>query len=327
MARIWGIIGAGAVGGYFGFRLAQSGQQVRYLVRGETAEALRSNGLRVTTGGRQYTQPVEAGETPEILTGCDTVLITVKNHDLSSALEAVRQAPGLNGFSITLQNGMGAPYEAIRALGRDRVLAGIAYLGAERTAPGMIVHTGLGRLMVGEMDAPPGARCAEVVKDLEEAGIPACSADRIELEMWKKLAWNAAFNGPTALSRCSPAALATDPEGRALCKVLIEEVIEAARSQGVIIPPEVAEEQIGLSQDLTDLRTSMLQDLEAGRRLETDALYLHTLHVLRKAGRPAPAHQTVGALLTAAESRIRGSPSHGSREASRPSRPGTADNR
>lgn len=326
MARIWGIIGAGAVGGYFGFRLAQSGQQVRYLVRSETAAALRSNGLRVTTGGREYIQPVAVGETPEILTGCDTVLITVKYHDLSSALEAVRQAPGPSGFSITLQNGVRAPYEAMRILGEDRVLGGIAYLGAERTAPGVIVHSGLGRLMVGEMDAPPGSRCAAVVRDLEEAGIPARVADRIELEMWKKLAWNAAFNGPTALSRCSPAALTKAPEGRALCQTLIDEVIEAARSQGVIIPPEVVAEQIGLSQGLTSLRTSMLQDLEAGRRLETDALYLHTLEVLRKAGKPAPAHQTVVALLTVAESGIRDSRSHGSHEASRRSQPGTADN-
>ncbi len=327
MARIWGIVGAGAVGGYFGFRLAQSGQQVRYLVRGQTAEALRSNGLRVTTGGRDYSQPVEVGETPEILTGCETVLITVKNHDLAAALEAVRQAPGLSGFSITLQNGVGAPHEAIRVLGEDRVVGGIAYLGAERTAPGVIVHTGLGRLMVGEMSTLPGTRCAEVVRDFETAGIPARVADRIKLEMWKKLAWNAAFNGPTALSRCSPAALASHPEGLALCQALIGEVIEAARLQDVIIPPEVADEQIGSSQGLTSLRTSMLQDLEAGRKLEVDALYLYTLRVLRKAGKSAPAHQTVGALLTAAESWIRDSRSHGSREASRPSQPGTAGNR
>jgi 2-dehydropantoate 2-reductase len=310
-----GIIGAGAVGGYFGFRLAQAGCGPRFLARGASLQALQRVGLTVTSGGRRETVSVEASGDPGILSSCDAVLVAVKNLDLAEALAAAAAGMGERAYAVTLQNGVEAPVEASRALGPGKVVAGIAYLGAERVGPGEIVHTGLGKITVGEMSAPSGRRCAELVEMLDSAGIPARESRDIRSDLWRKLAWNAAFNGPTALARCSPSDLATDPEGRELCRRLVEEVREAARHRGVELPAALAEETIRMSEPLIDLRTSMLQDLEAGRAPEVDALYGHALAALKEAGRPAPAHEAVAALLrAAARSRVPTS-------ADRPSRP------
>lgn len=312
MPRRWGIVGAGAVGGYYGFRLLQAGQGVVYLVRGATLQALRARGLRVTSGGATFELPVEASDDPAALASCDTVLVTVKNPDLPGALETVRRGLGGGAFAVTLQNGVEAAFMAQRVLGEGRVVAGIAYLGCERVGPGEIAHTGLGRLSVGEPAGGASARCAALAADLEACGVPARVSERIAEELWKKLAWNAAFNGPTALARCSPAALLADPDSRALCAALVEEVAAAARARGIALPATLAEEVIRMSEPLTDLRTSMLQDLEAGRPNEIDALYRGTMHILREAGSPCAAHQAVCALLAAAERGFRASPGPGS---------------
>jgi 2-dehydropantoate 2-reductase len=297
-----GIIGAGAVGGYFGFRLAKAGCAPVFLVRGATLETLRARGLRVTTGGTLETAPVEASAEPAALASCDAVLVAVKNLDLPGALESARRGMGREAFAVTLQNGVEAPEEAARALGPGRTAAGIAYLGAERVGPGEIVHTGLGRITVGELGGASSRRCSDLVEALEAAGIPSRQSSHIVADLWRKLAWNAAFNGPTALSRCAPAALVADAGGRDRCRRLIEEVREAASLRGVDLPAGTTDETLRMSEPLTDLRTSMLQDLEAGRPLEVEALYGHALGILRKGGRPAPAHEAVAALLRAAAS-------------------------
>jgi 2-dehydropantoate 2-reductase len=303
-----GIIGAGAVGGYFGFRLARAGAGPIFLVRGLTLEALRERGLRVTSGGCLQTVRVDASDDPEALAGCGAVLVAVKNADLPEALEAARRGMTGQAFAVTLQNGVQAPEQAVRVLGAARVVAGIAYLGAERVGPGEITHTGLGKITVGDLLSAPSPRCAELVETFEAAGIPARQSERIAADLWRKLAWNAAFNGPTALARCSPAALVAEPAGRELCRRLVEEVREAASLRGVELPADLAEQTLRMSEPLTDLRTSMLQDLEAGRPPEVETLYEHALSLLRQAGRPAHAHAAVAALLRVA-ARCPGSPS------------------
>ncbi len=304
--RVWGIVGAGAVGGYFGYRLARAGERVRFLVRGRTLQALSSRGLELISQGIRYRCEVEASEDPGVLSGCQTVLLAVKNLDLGPALALVRKGLDAGSFAVTLQNGVDAPALAGRVLGEGNVVAGITYLGAECIAPGEILHMGLGRLMVGEPGGGSSARCDLLAADLESAGIPARASDRIVEEMWKKLAWNAAFNGPTALARCSPGALVADPEAQALCRQLIAEVVEAAGASGVKLPPGLADDQIQLGAGLTELRTSMLQDLEAGRPLEIEALYLRTLSVLGSLGKKASAHRSVVGLLRACGSAFKG---------------------
>jgi 2-dehydropantoate 2-reductase len=310
-----GIIGAGAVGGYFGFRLAKAGCAPTFLVRGATLAALRGRGLQVTIGGVRDEAAVDASGDPGALASCEAILVAVKNLDLAQALAAARVGMGEGAFAVTLQNGVQAPGEAARALGPGRVVAGVAYLGAERIGPGEIVHTGLGKITVGELEAPSSRRCSDLVALLEAVGIPARQSGHVVADLWRKLVWNAAFNGPTALARCAPAALVADPAGRELCRRLAEEVREAARLRGIDLPASSAEETLRMSESLTQLRTSMLQDLEAGRPLEVEALYGHVLGILRGAGRPAPAHEAVAALLSAA-ARCPGSPS-----AARPSPP------
>ena len=300
-APVWGIIGAGAVGGFYGFRLARAGQSVLYLTRGATLEALRRDGLRVTSDGAQFTVAVRATADPEELQECAVIFVAVKNPDLQQALEMTRRALQPRAFAVTLQNGIGAPAKASEALGEGRVVAGIAYLGCARVGPGEIVHTGLGRLTVGEPGGGSSARCRGLAARLEACGIPTRASARIEEDLWKKLAWNAAFNGPTALARCPPAALLRQPESQALCRALVEEVAAAARIRGILLPPDLPDEILRMSETLTDLRTSMLQDLEAGRPSEIEALYLETLRILEGAGLPAAAHRAVAGMLAAAE--------------------------
>ncbi len=300
------------MGGYYGFRLASAGQPVRYLARGETLRQLRKRGLRVTSGGKTLDVAVAADDDPAALRPCDTILIAVKNPDLEAALAAARAGLGEAAFAVTLQNGILAPGQAQQQLGLGRVVAGIAYLGCARIAPAEILHTGLGRLTFGEPGGGTSERCAALVAEFEACGVPARASARIEEDLWRKLAWNAAFNGTTALARSSPAALLADADSRALCLDLVREVGAAARARGVELPEGLPEEIARMSEPLTDLRTSMLQDIEAGRPTELDSLYRATLDILHAAGLPAGAHRAVAGLLAAAERGFKGGPDPGS---------------
>lgn len=293
------VMGTGALGAYYGGRLAQAGTDVVFVARGATLEALRREGVRIeSAAGAERIAPVRAVATPAAAGPCGVVLVCVKSYDTDAAAAALRPVVGPETIVLSLQNGLDNEERLAAALALPPLLGGMTHIGAELTAPGVVRLDSGGRIFFGELDGRPSARVARLQALFAAAGIDHRASPRIAVLLWDKLAWNAAFNAATAVTRRTVGALLADDDGRALVRAAMLEVVAVAQASGV--PLEAARVDDALrhsAAELAPLRTSMLQDRERGRRLEYDALNGAVLRAADRHGVPAPVNRVLHALL------------------------------
>lgn len=291
------IVGAGAVGCYFGARLVRAGNTVHFLARGQQLRALRENGLSVVSAlGDVRELEVEATDDPHGVGPADVVLVTVKSYDLPEAINAVQLLVDDDTAVIGLQNGVTAEDELSQAIGSDRVLGGVAYMEAAVTRPGVVEHrSSFARLVFGEFDGTASARARAFEEACQAAGIDARLTDDVLGELWKKWTFICAFSGMTALCRRPVGEIMADPDLSASYRLLLEEIAALAASRGVQLPRDLVDERFAFSRDQLDpqMRSSLLADLEAGKRLEVDALNGHAVRLGRRLGVPTPANLLV----------------------------------
>lgn len=295
------IVGAGAVGCYFGGRLAEAGNTVHFLARGEQLRALRENGLSVHSELGDLRQlEVEATDDPHGIGPADVVLVTVKSYDLPEAINAVQLLIDDDTAVIGLQNGVTAEEELSQAIGEDRVLGGVAYIEAVVASPGAVEHrSSFARLVFGELDGNASARARDFEEACRAAGIEAQLSEDIVAELWKKWVFICAFSGMTALCRRPIGEIMADPDLSASYRLILEEVAALAGARGVELPEDLVEERFAFSRDVLDprMRSSLLADLEAGKRLEVDALNGHAVRMGRRLAVSTPANLLVYSAL------------------------------
>ena len=269
------VVGAGGVGGYFGVKLAAHGNEVTFIARGAHAEAMREAGLRVLSPeGDLHLERVRLLDDP-LRTGLvDAVLVAVKMYDLEAAAALVRPLLQIDTAVVPLQNGVEAGAILERALGRRYVGGGVAYIAAEIEAPGVVRHNGgTARLLFGERDGSASWRMEMLQAACQGAGIDATLSPAIETEVWRKFLFLAPFAGITCFGRTTIGAVREDPMLWPRFTAMVEEAAAVARARGIELLADVAEERIAFARRLpTEMRSSMLHDLEAGRRLELDWL-------------------------------------------------------
>jgi 2-dehydropantoate 2-reductase len=290
-------MGAGAVGGYFGARLAASGSSVVFIARGEHFEAMRQHGLRVKSLHGDLDIQSEFASGADHIAPVDLVLFSVKSQDTEEAARSLRPVMGRNTVVLSLQNGVDNADRIARLWGGDRSLAGVAYVSARVSAPGVIEHSGGGRIALGPLRAG-GADHARVAHSiLTQAKIPCEISPDIRAVLWRKLAWNAPFCALSCLLRMTVGEILGAPSLEAMVRACIDEVREAARCGGIDLPPSVVEEALSASVPLRSVKPSMLQDLEAGKPLEYEALNGLVVKALQQAGKRAPINEILyGAL-------------------------------
>jgi 2-dehydropantoate 2-reductase len=235
---------------------------------------MRADGLRVLSpGGDLHLRPVAVHEDP-LRTGLvDAVLVAVKMYDLEGAAATVRPLLQFDTAVVPFQNGVEAGPILERALGRRHVCGGVAYVAAAIEAPGVVRHTGGGRLLFGERDGSNSWRLEMLQAACQGAGIDAALSAGIELETWRKFLFLAPFAAITCLGRTTIGAVREDPALWPRFMAMVEEAALVARALGVALPEDAAEERIAFARGLpTEMKSSMLHDLEAGRRLELDWL-------------------------------------------------------
>jgi 2-dehydropantoate 2-reductase len=299
------VMGAGAVGGYFGARLAATGHEVAFIARGKHFEAMRRDGLKVkSTQGDLHIQSLFASD-PEEIGPVDLILFCVKSYDTQEAAAKLTSLVGPETIVLSLQNGVDNPEKIARLWGRNRTLAGVVYIGARVSAPGMIEHIAAGRIAMGELDGGAGERTSSVHRLLSAAGIPCAISTEIRKVMWGKLVWNAPFCAISCLTRATVTEILESDLLRKLAVDCMEEVREAARYQGIDLGPSIVAETLSLSQGLGDFKPSMLQDLEAGKPLEHEAFNGVVVNSLREAGKEAPINRTFYATLKFLDQKIR----------------------
>ena len=287
--RTIAIVGAGAIGTYYGARLALSGREVRLLMRGDLAH-VRAHGVRlVEKHGTQLLQPIAAFGTATEVGPVDLVLVTLKttaNFELAHLLPPLLHA---HTAVVTLQNGLGNE-EAIAALvGPERVLGGLCFIAATRTAPGEITCGNPGSIDLGEMSGPATDRTRAVAALFSAAGVRCTADDNLGEARWRKLAWNVPFNGlAIAAGGLTTDQLLTTPSLAARVRRLMDEVAAAARALGYEVTEAFIQRQIDHTPKLGAYRPSSLVDYHAGREVELEAIWGEPLRRGQAAGVAMP---------------------------------------
>jgi 2-dehydropantoate 2-reductase len=305
-----GIFGSGGVGGYFGGRLAEAGEDVRFVARGAHLAAMLAHGLRVTSiAGDFVVHPVHASDDPATLGEVDVVLLAVKAWQVAEAAEALRPMLGAATFVVPLENGIEAPDTLAAALGRDRVLGGLCRIIAWVDGPGRIRHAGVPpSVTLGELDAPGSPRAEALRAAFARArGVRVEIAADVRAAMWEKFLFIAAVSGVGTLARAPVGIIRSQPETRELLTQALTEIHAVALAQGVALPADAVKTTLAFVDSLpSDGTMSMQRDVIEGRPSELEAQIGAVVRLGEASGVPVPLHRTIYAALLPLERRARG---------------------
>ena len=293
------VVGAGAVGGYFGTLLARGGHEVAFVARGANLAALQRDGLRVELGKEtMHLAAPTAVEDPAQVPPPDLVLVCVKSYDTAAVAAALRPAVRPETAVLSLQNGVENEDVLASVLGLPPLMLALTQIGVALTAPGVVQFSGRGNIVFGEPDGQRSARAERIHAALVQAGIPADIRADIKVAVWEKLAWNAGFNAVTTITRSTVAEALALPATRDLVVAAMEEVDAVATALAIPIRRRRTARVLADSIDaLPDFQTSMLQDLLRNRRLEYDAITGAVVRAADRAGVAVPANRALYALL------------------------------
>jgi 2-dehydropantoate 2-reductase len=290
------IMAAGAVGGYFGARLAAGGHDVFFIARGAHLAALRKDGLLVESmHGDIHLPKPNATDDPKSVGPVDVVLFAVKLWDTEKAAEAMRPLLGPETKVITLQNGVDSYERIAPIIGAEHAIPGVTYVVTVIDRPGVIKQTGpFHSIICGTSDAS-----LEAFVDQAKAHINITLSDNIERDRWKKFIFLSATSGATAVTRASMGPILADPEMRGLFRSIMEETLTVGLAKGVALDPGYVEERLAFSDKtlLPGMKASMANDLDRGNRLELDWLAGMVSRLGRELKVPTPVNDTIYAAL------------------------------
>jgi 2-dehydropantoate 2-reductase len=310
------VYGAGAIGGLMAAWLARAGHEVSLVARGAQLDAIRRDGLRVRSQGKTESFKIKADATPATFGAQDYVLVTVKAQNLADVADSIAPLLGRDTSVVTAMNGVpwwffhglkrhDSRLESLDPGGRlshavptERVVGCVIHLAASTPEPGLVSHNMGARLILGEPGGENTARSRRIAEALTRAGFEVVVSNTIEKDFWVKLLGNVSFNPVSALTVSTADRLIQNEEVKAYMVEIMREVLAIGRAVGVDanIDPE---QRIDMARALGPFKTSMLQDLEAGKRLEIDGLLAGTLEIARKAGVRAPFTESLFGLIRA----------------------------
>lgn len=294
------VMAAGAVGGYFGGRLAAAGHDVAFVARGAHRDAIRRDGLRIeSTLGDLHLERVNVTDDPKQVGPVDLVLFAVKLWDTETAGEQARPLVGPDTRVITVQNGVDSVERLAPILGEVATIGGATYVVTTIARPGVIRHTGtLAKIRCGRLDRRPDAVLAGYVDEIKAADVDITLSDHMLLDLWKKFVLLSGTSGITASTRQPMGVIRDDADMRAFFYKLMHETMAVGRAAGVEFPPDFPAELDGtVAAFPPTMRASMANDLEAGNRLELDWLAGKVVALGRKYGVATPAQEAVYAIL------------------------------
>jgi len=269
------IVGAGALGLYYGALLQRSGQDVHFLLRRDY-EAVTRNGLKVFSTSGDFDLPtVKAYRDPQEIGPVELVLVGLKTFANDRYAELIAPLVGEGTQILTLQNGLGNEEALAELFGAERVIGGVAFLCSNRGEPGEVHHLGAGRIILGEyLPADPG-RVEQLAAMFVNAGVDCRATDDLKRARWEKLVWNIPFNGLSALLLQSVDRLLAIPATRQLVREIMLEVIRAANAQELSGPiaEGFADSMLEFTDNMLVYKPSMQIDREEGRQLEIAAIF------------------------------------------------------
>jgi 2-dehydropantoate 2-reductase len=295
------IAGAGGVGGYIGVRLAEAGRDVAWLVRGNSLAALRGSGITLKAPqGEVKRGPQKASDRAEELGKADAVIVTVKLYDLEALAPRLAPLLGPDTAVVPLQNGVEAHAMLAKVLPGARPLKGTVSIKSSLAAPGVVdAKSEFCRMRFGEADGEPSARTQRLAETMSAAvGVSAVASPEIELDLWRKFVMLTSFSATACLARAPIGRVLDDAGAHAFALEAAREAAAVGRARGVKLPADIVEatlaQVVGMPRDG---KPSMLEDLEAGRRLELPWLSGAVVRLGKEAGVSTPLHTMVCRVL------------------------------
>lgn len=288
----YAVIGTGALGGYYGGKLANSGREVHFLYHSEY-EHVRRHGLKVKScNGDFYLPKVNVYSSTQEMPKCDVVLVTLKttqNHLLADMLVPVLKHDSL---VILIQNGIDYEEMLVDELAKKGISAtvggGLAFICASRTGAGEVTHYDYGKLTLGMMANHSSRHFDAVANDFVEAGVEIVKADSLLTARWKKLVWNVPFNPLSVTEHCDTGELLDTQEKRDYVRAIMLEVINAGNREGAGIDESFADEMIESTLVMKPYLPSMRLDYDAGRKMELDAILRNPIARAKRNGAEMP---------------------------------------
>jgi len=292
---------AGAVGGYFGARMAATGHDVFFIARGAHRDAIAKNGLKIeSVHGDLHLPKPNVTDDPAKVGPVDIVLFAVKLWDTETAAAAARPLLGPNSRLITFQNGVDSVDRISSVVGAEHTVGGAAYIATTIASPGIIKHTSqFATIRFGRADKRPDDTLNAFVDAGKAAKLDIALSADIDRELWQKFIFLTAMAGSTAALRSPIGPIAADPELRGFFRALMEEAFAVGKAKGVALDPAYLEERVNFLASKVEpgMKASMAHDLERGNRLELDWLAGKVRALGREFGIPTPASDTVYTVL------------------------------
>jgi len=293
-----GIIGAGSVGTYYGAKLAHAGSDVHFLMRGDLSE-VRRDGILVRGPGENFqVAKVNCYNSTSDIGPCDLVIVAIKatsNHDLVDLVPPLLHEETM---VLTLQNGLGNEEFLAGHFGAQRILGGLCFIAVDRHSKTEVERYAYGQVILGEFGRPAQPRTHGVGAEFTRASVRCTVTDDLALERWRKLIWNIPFNGLSIVAgEIDTAAIVGDKNLRALTLDLMEEVIGAANKCGHPLSKEAWRKHMERSETMSGYKPSTLQDWEAGKPLEIEAIWGEPVRRAAAAGAKMPRTEMIYELL------------------------------
>jgi 2-dehydropantoate 2-reductase len=294
------LIGAGAVGSYYGGRLAQHGQDVHFLLRSDY-DLVKAKGLTVQSCAGDFR--LEPGQlklhrAPGDMPRADVVLVTLKTTANDQFEQLISPLLHDRTAILTLQNGLGNEDRLAELFGAERVIGGLAFVCINRLEPGLIRHTDYGLIKIGEFGRPITPRLRRLSDIFNASNVKCQMLENLAMGRWEKLVWNVPFNGLGAALDATTDVLVGSEEGLRLVREIMQEVVATAHAEGVMISPDLVQQNIDKTLTMGPYRSSMQIDRQVGRPMEHEAIIGEVARRARKHGVNVPQIEFIYRLLT-----------------------------
>jgi 2-dehydropantoate 2-reductase len=316
-----GIVGCGALGSFYGAKLWSTGQETHFLLRSDY-DAVRRNGVLIRSPGGELHATPRCARQPEEIGVCDAVFIGLKTTANRELPRLLGPLTGPQTMVVTLQNGLGNEEQLARFIPPAQILGGLCFVCLNRIAPGVILHTAHGKVVLGEFQRPSQPRTHALAALFRQAGISCDVTEDLARTHWEKLVWNIPFNGLGVAGAAGYDALIdgrlpvfvtggvlptevllADPRWEKLARELMLEVIATANALGLKISETLADKQIERTRNMGAYKASTLIDFERRQPLELDSMFREPLRQAQKAGVPTPRLAALCRVLTALDPR------------------------
>jgi len=293
------IVGAGAIGCYYGGRLAEHGHDVHFLMRSDY-EHVRQHGLSIKSHAGDFelaAQQLHVYKSSREMPKADVVIVTLKTTANGQFAELIAPLLHEGTTVVTLQNGLGNEQQLAGPFGAERVIGGLAFVCVNRMGPGDIRHTDYGLIKMGEFGRGISPRLGQLCEIFNSSKVPCQMLEDLAQGRWEKLIWNVPFNGLGAAMGLTTDRIVGCPEGIALAREIMQEVVATGRSAGVEMDDAHIEQNIARTLTMGPYRSSMQIDAEMGREIELDAIIGQPLEVAKEHAVATPTMRMLHQLL------------------------------